>query len=390
MRFQKSFIIIKNTNLITNKLLLYFAGSRIYFLLLALLAVPLLSLEKGYLGAQIDSSAPYFAWIWANFDGRHFLSISLIGYHNTNFAYFPLYPLLIYLLSKIAPFPQLYGGIIISLIAFLVGLYFLKKVTLLDYSENTAQRAVFLCCFSPLSFYYQAVYADSLFFLLSILAFYFARRKNWIIAGVFCALSILTRLSGIALLPALFIEWYLQSYHKKKFAKGIILSFLTTKAFLGLVIGSLGLLAYMIYLQVVHGDFLLFQKSMSAWGQAGVVFPLQVVFRYLKIFISVSPQALVYWIAVLEFVSMAFCLALSWYVTRKVRVSYGVFMFILLFLVPFTGTFAGTPRYILHLFPAYLGLALLTQNRYKKITLVLFIILGAFFVSLFTRGYFIG
>lgn len=336
-------------------------------------------LDPGYIGRQVDQSAPYFAWIWANFDGRHFLDIAANGYRGTNFAYFPLYPALIWLLGRISLIPPLYLGILISSFLFLASMFVVYKIVKLDFKENLAVLTLFFLAFLPFAFFYHAVYADSFFLLLSAISFYFARKQNWFTSGIFGGLTILTRIAGLALIPALFLEWYLQN--KKLKARSIIAPSLT---FLGLVV-------YMAYLKFNFGDPLLFQKSMSAWQQSSFVFPPQVIWRYFKIFLSVDKSLLVFWVAVLEFVSLFTYLALSIYVWKKVRASYGVFMVVLLSMVAFTGTLAGTPRYLLHLFPAFLGMALLFEKRglLRKLVYIIFLVLGLAFTALFTRGYFI-
>lgn len=372
-----------------SKLNLHFLSSRILFLALAFFATYFIPVREGYLGGQFDSSIPNLVSVWANFDGRHFLSIATTGYHNTNFAYFPLYPILISLLGYVLPISHVYLGIMISTISFIASLYFLKKIILLDYSLKIANLAIIICCFFPLSFFYHSVYADSLFFLLSILSFYYARKKRWIISGLFGCLVLLTRLSGIALVPALLVEWYLQN--KQDHLNWRLVKKFLKNGFLGISMTSLGFVIYLLYLQLSFGDFLLFQKSFSAWGQSGIVFPPQVVFRYIKIFLSIDPQSLVYWVAVLEFVCLFAYLSLSYFVAKKIRLSYGVFMFVLLLLVPLTGTFAGTPRYLLHLFPGFLAIAVQLQNinKYKYIFVFLSIMLSLILTILFTRGYFI-
>ncbi|MBI2007270.1 MAG: hypothetical protein HYS83_01010 [Candidatus Blackburnbacteria bacterium] len=361
------------------KILAYFLASRLLFLLFALLAPLFTPLREGYLGTQFDRAAPYLAWVWANFDGRHFLSIATEGYQRTNFAYFPLYPAAIWLLGRISIIPPLYLGILISGFLFLASMFVLHKIIRLDYKDNTASLALFFLCLFPLSFFYHSVYADSLFLLLSTSSFYFARKGNWPASGILGALTVLTRLSGVALIPALILEWYLQN--KKLKARGFIAPFLTL----------LGLVIYMVYLKLNFGDPLLFQKSMSAWQQSSFVFPPQVIWRYLKIFFFVDKNLLVFWIAVLEFASLFAYLALSVYVWKKIRASYGAFMVALLLLISFTGTFAGTPRYLLHLFPAYTGMALLMHKNRPLliITVTVFLLFGFILTALFTRGYFV-
>lgn len=368
-------------NFLVSKILLYVWSSRLLFLALALLATFFIPLNPGYIGSQSDLQAPYLSWIWANFDGRHFLDIAANGYQKTNFAYFPLYPAIIWLFGRISTTPPLYVGILISTLSFFLSMFVLHKIIRLDYKGGISSLALLLLCFFPLSFFYHSVYPDSLFLLLSTTSFYFARKRRWALSGVFGGLTVLTRLSGVALIPALAFEWYLQNKKGYVSWKGVIAPFAT---FLGLAI-------YMIYLNLNFGDPLLFQKSMSAWQQQNWVFPPQVIWRYFKIFWSVDKTFLVYWVAVLEFVSLFAYLALSVYVWKKIRASYGLFMVILLLLIAFTGTFAGTPRYLLHLFPGFIGIALLVSNsaRLRLVVAVVFLILGFVLTTLFTRGYFV-
>ena len=137
---------------------------------------------------------------------------------------------------------------------------------------------------------------------------------------------------------------------------------------------------------------MLFQKSMVAWEQDKFVFPLQVFWRYLKIiFLYPEKFDFVYWVAILELASTVFYFLLATYSLKKLRLSYAILMFVSLLITTLTGTFQSMPRYVLHLFPAFLSLAILTEKN-KIIfwgTVILFLIMSLTFVALFTRGYFI-
>lgn len=398
------------------RVFLLFLSSRALFLIFAIFATQFIPVREGYLGNEHYFGEPYLAWIWANFDGRHFADIVVSGYRHFNFAYFPLYPLLVKILDYHLVIDPPYVGIALSAICFLAAMLVFYKIVSLDFREDIVYISLFLMSFFPLAFFYHTMYSDSLFLLLSALSFYFARRagqnglsetakkRRWIIAGIFGGLTTATRLAGLALLPALLIEWYLQSHDKlpilqirksrvivkaKNLRKSIVPFF--TTAFIPLTLTGLGFISYLVYLQMFHGDFLLFQKSMTAWLQHEFIFPPQVVFRYLKILVLVPRYEFVYWIAVAEFISMILYFALTFYVAKKVRLSYAVLMFFIFLLPTFTGTFAGMPRYILHTFPAFIGIALLV-SKYKFLKfplLVIYLILGFIFTGLFTRGYFV-
>ncbi|KKS65375.1 hypothetical protein A3A14_04625 [Candidatus Daviesbacteria bacterium RIFCSPLOWO2_01_FULL_43_38] len=376
--------------MIKKSLILLFS-SRLLFLIFAVAGTFLVTARTGYLGINLSpENDHYLLWIWSNFDGKHYINIAQFGYQRFDFAFFPLYSVLILGISKILSIHYIPAGIIISTLSFFGGMVFLYKICLIDFDKRVASLALFFISFFPLSFFYHSVYTDSLFLLLTTASFYFARKKQWVWAGIFGGLSTATRLTGMALLPALAVEWYLQNRTLTKELRGIIILFLKKAAF-PLTLATSGFLAYALYLHLNYGSWLLFQKSMVAWSQDKFIFPPQVIFRYLKIFFSVSPGLLEYWIAVLEFVSFFAYLFIAVYVWTKVRISYGVFMVILLILVTFTGTLAGNPRYILHLFPAFIGLSLLVRNKkpLKYAITAIFIALGFILTIIFTRGYFV-
>ncbi len=368
-----------------------FIVSRVLLFVFALLAVDLLPFQNISTAANSSIGLPYLQWIWGNFDGVHYVSIANSGYQYPNYAFFPLYPLFISIIKSVTFLQTLQVGLVISYISFLLSLFFVYKIILLDFKKTVAFRSIVFLLFFPLTFYYTSVYADSLYLLLSVVSFYAARKKNWFLAGIFGFLAGLNRLIGIVLLPVLLLEWYAQ--HKWKMEDGrwkiIISRFFRDKAFFILLI-PLGIIGYGVYLQINFGDFFLFQKAMVEWGQSKLVIPLQVVYRYFKIFTTTQIN-IIYFIAIVEFVSTILYFLLTWYVFKKTRVSYGLLM-LLTFLIPaLTGTFQGMPRYILHTFPAFIALALLT-NRSKKLfwaTIAIFLVLQFVFVALFTRGYFV-
>lgn len=376
--------------IILQKILPYFIISRIYLILFAVIAAYILPAREGYLGNQFDTNAPYITWVWANFDGRHYLEIATEGYRNTNFAFFPLYPLLISFVKHIIPISPLYIGILVSLGFYILALYYLYLIAKLDYDNKIATLAIFASTFIPFSFFYHSVYTDSLFVFLATASFYYARQGKWWISGIFAGFAFLDRFSGIALIPGLSFEWYLQNKILLKKINVALKSF-TKTGLIAICLCLVGIIAYMLYLQIYYGDFLLFQKTRSAWHSQSFVFPLQTVYRYLKIFWFLDKSLFEYWIALMEFISIILYFGLSYLVTKKIRPSYGIFMLFLLLIVPATGTFAGNPRYILHLFPVYILLAVWMKGnyRFKNMYLFTFLVLGFLLTAFFTRGYFI-
>ena len=201
-------------------------------------------------------------------------------------AFFPVYPILISFFSKPNPYDLLTSlvnstlwGLIISNVAFVLALIYLWELVREDFSQKIAYLTIILLLIFPTSFYFGAVYNESLFLLLSVLSFYSARRGNWFTAGVFGLVASATRVFGILLFPALLIEAYQQ---KVSFSK-----------ILWICLIPLGLGVYMWYLNATIGDplaFYSFQRLIGEQHQPGITTLPQVYFRYIKMMATVSVQ----------------------------------------------------------------------------------------------------
>jgi len=339
----------------------------------------------------------FLFWPWANFDGVHYLSIAGNGY-TQDVRFFPLFPLFINITSRFVgqnmPFSQ--TQFLIALIfssAFLfIGLIYFYKLILLDYDEKVAKRAIIFLLIFPTSFFFVAVYSESLFFLLAVLIFYFSRRKRWLISGVLGCLLSATRIVGVFIFPALVCEFAVsEKLFEKKLPVTRIFEFLSKGWALFLV--PIGLVSYSFYNFQRYGDFLYFLKAQAELGNSRsvnsiVLFP-QTLVRYTKILFSFPASRFEWWVALLElltFFFVSFLFYLGW--IKRVRVSYMIFAFFA-FLIPVSsGTFSALPRYSIVLFPIFIVLSILLT---KKSTVFYILSLSIQFLLLvfFSRGYFI-
>lgn len=360
---------------------------------------------------------PYYLWVWANFDGVHYLDIAARGYQSLEYPFFPLFPFSINVLSQSlvlikVQIPLLFSGILVSNLAFLVSLFVVSRIinldkplgsgsTLLTASARGKQRALtpllFLILITyPTSFFYGAVYNDSLFFLLASLTLLFSRKRSFATASMFAGLATLTRLNGLALVFLIGFEYIGSIWSLKKLGielksklalREIIKSRIYFVALIPLVF-----IGYLFYIQNLSGNWQDLFTAMKVWNQSEPTFPLQVAFRYLKIFISVPSSALVFWVAALEFLSVLFYISMLIFSFKKIRLSYWVFFAASILIPSVTGTFAGMPRYGLHIYPFFLSIALFLHDKPLKFKLSYFAISIALFlfaITLFTRGYFV-
>lgn len=335
---------------------------RIGLFLVGILAFRLLTFQASF--AYIDniliaSKFPQWIWQWGNFDGVHYLEIAEFGYRGPGLqTFFPLYPVAIKTLAILTNNRLLSGLLISNLASFFTGLvlYFLVKR---DYSRSAARWAVLFFFFFPTSFFLGSVYTESLFLLFLLLAFY----GRGVISGAFSILAGVTRLIGAFVLPA----------------------------------GFLGVGAYMTYLYLTFGNALYFLTGQEAFKNAradsitNLISPFQVVFRYLKIFLTANPAQPAFQVATLEFTAFTFGVAFLLYLTinKKVKWQYLLYAWPALLLPSFSGTFSSMPRYLLVIFPIYLGLALIKNPVIKALILSVFVVLLMILTTYFVRGYWI-
>ncbi len=362
----------------------------LYFILgLAIIYLPLGSKDR-FLGGGIalySLSPQLFAW--GNFDGEHYLAIARFGYKPLEQAFFPAYPILINFFAK--PFSADYYSnfisssliaILISMASFVVVLIFLYKLLRLDFSEKISYFTIILLLVFPTSFYFSAVYNESLFLMLVVGSFYAARLNKWWLAAILAAIASATRVFGILLFPALLIEAYQAR--------------LAVKKAIWLILSPIGLLLYMTFQYVKFGDPIAFYNLQTVVGeqhQKGIVLIPQVFYRYLKILFFTDRLNPIYQTVVLEFFTGLGFLILpivGWF--KKIRLSYLFYTFFGFIIPTVQGSFSSLPRYVIVLFPSFLILALILDKAPKLIRYTYFALslIGlSVEAALFLRGYWV-
>jgi hypothetical protein len=336
----------------------------------------------------VTTGLPYWIWGFGNFDGVHYLTIAQSGYTaQYTQAFFPLFPLMISMISLFVASKHFFEiGLVLSNIFFLISLFVLYKLFRLDWDEKIAFLSILLLLVFPTSFYFGAIYSESLFLLLASSSLYFARKSKFFLAGLLAALCSATRVVGIFLFPVLVFEFY--KFCKEKNILSLNLSFI--KNLTGVLISPFGLLGYVVYLKLVFNNPFYFLSSQSVFGRTAgeIILPHQVLFRYIKMLMTVSPQNIAFYNAFLElvFTACAFCLVL--YALKKVRTSYLIFTFACLFLPTLTGTLSSMPRYVLS---GFLLLPIFTKliGKLYPLALAIFLVLQFILLSLFIRGYWV-
>lgn len=346
----------------------------IYISWLFSLKIPL---NKGFLGP-----IP-----WANFDGAHYLIISRYSYGTYQQAFFPLFPILI---SLVKPFflNRFDGALFITRVSFLISIIIFIKLALLDMRRDKVIWALILFILFPTSFFFISVYSGSIFLALSLGSFYAMREKHFVIAAILAGIASATRIFGMFIVFSLILEFFLAIKKEERLStKNILKS-------LGLGVLSLsGLFSYMFYLWRNYKDPLLFVHVQPAFGAHRsvnhIILLPQVLFRYIKIFLTVPYASHDFLISLFEFITFCFIFTTLLIFWKKVRFSYLLYSFLIILFPTLSGTLSSTPRYSALVFPLFFIIGGIKRTWLKIVIVSIFGILLIILTAFFLRGYFI-
>ncbi len=333
----------------------------------------------------VDTGLPAFLWPWGNFDGVHYLTIATRGYEaQFTQAFFPLFPLLIRLCSFFFHLPLIISAMIISNVFTLIFLFlFYAFLKLEKYSQNAIHWTLIFTLLFPFSFFLGGIYNESLFLSLVLISFILFRKKKWFYAGLFGALATSTRLIGIFLLPAFLWDVWKLYKKEKKFERGSLWIFLV----------PMGLICYMLYLQLNFQDPFYFIHAQSVFGASRtggeIILLPQVIWRYIKILITVPIVHYDFWVALWEIGSVIIFALFFILYARRIKFSYTIFAVLTVLTPTLTGTFSSMPRYILSAFPFFILHTFIKNNIIKIILAIFYGVLLIIFTTLFLRGYWV-
>lgn len=310
-----------------------------------------------------------------HWDSFWYLKIAEQGYEYapgkmSSIAFFPLYPVLIYLISKILLISPALAGWIISTVALGAGLVFLYKLVGKFHPDLDPLEPISLLLIFPTAFFLNSVYTESLFLMLSIIFFYFLLQRKFIIAAILISLGSLSRLNGLFLL-APFIFEYLKTYGIKRFFNVNLLSF---------VIAPLGIFIFMFYQYLQFNEPLAFFKAQMEWGRRFTLNTEHFQLTTPASFANFSTDLLFLVVAILSGILLL----------KYSKASYGIYVLFATIAAVSTGTLMSISRFTLMLFPIFILIAT-TKNKQFKFGWILFsILLLAVYTVLFVGNYWAG
>jgi hypothetical protein len=348
---------------------------------------------------MLQYGMPDFVRALTNFDGIFYIRIALHGYSTTEQAYFPMYPLFIKYTNLLFQNPII-SGVFISNAAFIVGLIvFYKYLQLTVKNPRTRTWIIIFLLSYPTAYYFGVMYTESLFFVLFITSLYFLKTKRFIPAFIFAFMTALTRVVGMFLIiPLACVLLQIVMKNKKNNFRKIVRE--NWKYILVILAPLLGFSSYCIYLWVTTGDPLYFfhaQESFGAHRSSHLIIPIQVLYRYSKIF-TTADKNFQYFVSLLEIIFYIFSVLVLSYDLKKIvktkkidfdRLGLNIFSFINILLPSLTGTLTAIPRYTLLSISILFVLAEIENKVLKHLLVLTFGILQIVLFSLFVQGYYV-
>jgi len=290
--------------------------------------------------------------IWGVWDTGRYLDIADNGYSATltgglpqpNYAFFPLYPLIIRIAGRFAG-DTFVAGLVVSNLSLVVGSVLLYRLARLETDEFTALRSVKYLFLFPSSFVLSGVFAESVFFALTVACFYFARRGRWAVVAGLGFFAAATRQIGVLILLPLTFEYLRAAGWKARRLRADILS-------LSLI--PLAPVAFGLYVYVLTGDPLAFVRVRATWGEQ-----LSNPFRVLADAFFAQRVHLTFTAGF----AVSGLLLLSAY-AQRIGFAYWLWgtMPIVVSLTTGSGALLGIPRYLVPVFPLYFILAAMAQK----------------------------
>lgn len=316
-------------------------------------------------------------WIdgWVRWDSFWYESIvdanpRFVAAYLSNANFFPFYSWVSWLVAL--PFRAVadqehafyFGALIVSSVSFFLGLAAVDRLTTRLAGRAVATRTVWLIAVFPFSFFFTAVYADALYFCLCAWSLTLAYERRWPLACALAAMAMMTRIPGIALLPALGLE-YLRQHDWKISAvrSGAVL--LSVLAIGPIVIGSYYQWRYGNPLEFLHARQVGWNRAVGVAGYVrdfGYFFE-RPIFNCSGVADCVrefAPTRTLLGISYLTLLPVSIVLTLV--SSRTLGVGLTAWAVISIGLSLPNG-FDGVGRFTLVLFPVFISLALLLRNR---------------------------
>jgi Gpi18-like mannosyltransferase len=362
-----------------------FWDGRVVAFVLGVKTLVLLFAAQAYTIAKNERPGSFHEWlsIWNRWDAPHYLDLARMGYVKDGIearwiVFYPLYPWLVRAASIFVR-DEPAGALLISTLASVAAGLLLYRLARLDEDEWVARGAVFFMFVFPTSYFLHIGYTESLFLTLALGTMLAARTRRWPLAGLLGVLACMTRVNGLALVPALVFEAWEEYYASGRRVRA---------EWLWALLPAAGFGVYLLINWRVQGHPFAFLQMQGEYWYRTFAWPWDGMAGSWRMIWSGTPSdaLMVGW---QEFFFVMLGLALTAWAWLYMRASYAAWMICNCLLWTCTKFVLSVPRYTLVLFPAYIIFARASARRPVAGALIAVwsLLFLALFLMRFSQGY---
>ncbi|MHB8439060.1 MAG: glycosyltransferase family 39 protein [Acidimicrobiales bacterium] len=154
--------------------------------------------------------------VWSQWDANIYAALARFGYpagalvpgHQNPIAFAPLFPWIERAASDFTGLGIDTAGLLVALLSTVIGVALVYRVVAIDFGAQSAGTTVVLLLAWPSAFFLLTGYADSVAMAAVAGALLAARRGQWIVAGIACALAGMAKYYAVVVLVAVLVEWW--------------------------------------------------------------------------------------------------------------------------------------------------------------------------------------
>lgn len=279
---------------------------------------------------------------WAQWDGGHYFKIARDGYELfSDYAFFPLYPLITRLVNWFLSDNLILAGLLVSNLSFLVFLYVFFNLVSQRFSSKIAFSSLVTLLVFPTTFYAVAYYSESLFLLWLSLTLLFLSKRAYLVAAISSSLASLTRPLGIILIIPLFYGYFAhRQFHLKR----------VDRKLLHIFIALFGFAVYSLYLFAHFNDPVKFLSIQSSWERQ-VTDPISNLISYLWAFLRGESRPFNDYS---DFGLTILFLVILILGIKRIPATWWIFSMLVILIPVSGGTLTSMPRYLLSTLGAFI------------------------------------
>ncbi len=338
--------------------------------------------DTGYDSNQVRAISGQFNWFGKQIyckaeTDRDCLSLSS--------AFFPVYPLLIKLLSfplRILPLTQIgnltLAAVMVSMLGALAAMLSLFYMSRSFLGDDGGVRAAFYLLIFPSGFFLAQVYSEGTFIGVTFAALAFLTLRKWWWAALFAAIAVWTRPGGAILVLPMVMVWLIDRTWKDGWKPALLKAIAALTPAISFGVWSLTPLASNFY----KVESLFFSRSLFAW--VGSVFSWKQAYH---LFLVGNPMTRFYYGLEFSAIILAVIACVLLIRKRPELALYGLAMIVFAFT---TGAAQGMVRYVLVAPPLFLVLASWGKSHaFDRVWILLSILLMGMEVMLFTFDFWV-